>query len=185
MLVLMAVLIAGSAMAERVEGPGVPNIIGAIETPVLDSQTCFVIEADGSEFYQMAGPLSGSIYAVEGNFTMLFEGVSATWCSDFCVLFGNADLSEIYIQVGGFTTYGATLLTLYGWNGSGSTGAAGTIINELVDLGGSYDLGDYYMFMGNGYSGGGINTWEGCVDFMGDAVANESISMGSIKALYR
>ncbi|MCP4290942.1 MAG: hypothetical protein GY780_03795 [bacterium] len=183
-LVLMAVLIAGTAFAAKVEGPGTAKLI-ATEISDRDDEVCFSFEGEGADVVLVSGPLSGSIYEVAADFTMLLEGVNFTWASDFMVIFANEDLSEIYGQIGGYSDFGATVFSITGWNGAGNAGAAGTPVVSTVDLGGSHDITGMYMFIGNGYASGGNNIWEGCVNFHGDAVGTVDTNFGSMKAMFR
>ncbi len=183
-LVLMAILIAGSAFAAKIEGPATAKIQGT-ELSNRDDQVCFSFEGEGSDVVLVSGPLSGSIYELVADFTMMLEGTSYTWASDFMVIFANADLSEVYGQVGGYSDYGATVFSLTGWGGAGDAGDAGTNLVATIDLGGSQDITGMYMFIGNGYGGGGNNIWEGCINFNGSAVGNDDTNLSSIKAMYR
>ena len=46
------------------------------------------------------------------------------------------------------------------------------------------DVTGYYIFLGNGYSGGGENSWTGTVTLYGSVVDNDVTSFGAVKALF-
>jgi len=47
-----------------------------------------------------------------------------------------------------------------------------------------FDVTGLYCFIGNLYSGGGINNWVGNIATTGSVVGNDDTSFGAVKALF-
>jgi hypothetical protein len=124
--------------------------------------------AAGSQFtIQGAGlALDGVLDTADGAFTLVVEGQSYTWADDLCVMIANEDLSDLLVQIGGYSDYGAA--SKFSWL-FGSAGAAGTEAGGLVDIGG-IDVSGYYLWLGNGYGGGGDGVWTGTINLGGSIV---------------
>jgi hypothetical protein len=185
-IVLLALLVAGSAMAaEKItDTSAVPQIAGSLDSDMREVLVEFTeFTAAGYAFFLYdADPLMGSFSGAVGDFTMLYDGLNYTWCDDLCLLIANADLSEVLVQVGGFSNTGA--LNRFSWP-DGSSSAGGTVGGGSVDFGGDIDVTGYYLYLGNGYSSGGDGVWTGSIQMLGSVVDNEASSMDSVKALYR
>jgi len=126
--------------------------------------------------------LFGSFSGALGDFVLVEDGIDYTYCDDLMVLVANADLTDLLLQVGGFSSFGAT--HRFGWPLGGSS-AAGTVGGGNVDFGGDIDVSGYFLWLGNGYGGGGDGVWTGTIDLLGNAVGNEQLTLGAVKALYR
>jgi hypothetical protein len=185
-IVLLVLLMAGSAIAaEKIVDPSItPQLVGAMDNPMREVMLEFTdFTAAGADFYQQdADPLTGAFSGAIGDFVLVQDGVSFTYCDDLCVLIANADLSELLVQMGGFSDFGAA--NRFGWPEGGSS-AGGTVGGGSVDFGGDIDVTGYYLFLGNGYGSGGDGVWTGSIQMLGTVVANEDVTMDSIKALYR
>ena len=107
--------------------------------------------------------VAGSLDTVSGDFMLNADGENFTWCDDLCVMIANEDLSELFIQIGGYSDYGAT--HRFSWE-TGSSGDAGTVGGGNIDIGG-LDCTGYYVWLGNGYGGGGVGDWSGAIDLQG------------------
>ncbi len=119
--------------------------------------------AAGSQFSMIDGTLSGSIDTAVGDFMLDAEGQNWTWCSDLTVMIANADLSELYMQIGGYSNYGAAHRFTWSQGDSGATGTAG---GGTIDIGG-IDVSGYHIWIGNGYGSGGDGVWSGQIDLLG------------------
>ena len=116
--------------------------------------------AGGFEFTELTGEgeyLSGTLVDAFGDFVLNADAGHATWCNDLTILIGNADMTELVAQIGGYSDTGA--LHWYIWP-DGTSGAAGTEGGGLVDLP-DIDVTGYQLYIGNGYSYGGPGDWTG------------------------
>ena len=122
--------------------------------------------ASGFEFVEVTGEsefLSGNISTALGAFVLNEDAADFTWCDDLTVLVANSDLSDVLLQIGGYSDTGADFR--FAWQ-AGSAGGAGT------EGGGELAIGDlavdgYKLFLGNGYATGGNGNWTGGVDLTG------------------
>ena len=114
-------------------------------------------------------PLDGTLNQVKGDFCLDVEAEQWTWCSDLTILIGNADLSYMHVQIGGYNDLGATYR--YHWDG-GDSGGAGTCVEEVVDLDPGIDVSGYYMHLGNGYNNGGPGQWSGLICLYGAGISD-------------
>ncbi len=182
-IVMLALLVAGSAFAEKVDdGIAIPRI-GGIMVPARDAGISFTdFEGCGGVFSLVdPDPATGSVNAAFGDFMMNEDGVSANWANDLCLLVANDDLSVIMIQLGGFSDLGATYKFVWPIGGSSTAGPGG----GDVDFGESIDITGYYVYLGNGYNSGGCNTWTGSITLFGDVVDTQDSTFGAVKALFR
>ena len=124
--------------------------------------------ASGFQFSDY-GEVSGTLTAIEGDFTMVAPGENFTWASDLTILIASADLSVIELQAGGYSTIGAP--NRYEWAG-GASGDAGTVIQETITIDGDGVAVDgLNVWLGNGYGSGGPGVWTGSITLVGiDAV---------------
>jgi MYXO-CTERM domain-containing protein len=106
--------------------------------------------------------LSGSIDSALGAFT-LNSGENFTWADDLTVMIANDDLSELHMQIGGYSDFGAT--HRFTWP-TGASGDPGTAAGGTVDIGG-IDVTGYKLWLGNGYASGGPGDWTGAIDLVG------------------
>lgn len=139
--------------------------------------------ASGFNFYiTNVESLEGLISSAFGDFTMNQNGVNETYRDDLTILVATADLSYIHLQIGGWTSAGATHDFSRCWPEGGveSAGPAG----GSVDFGYDINVHGYYIFIGNGYSGGGLNSWSGSINLVGSVVDNDHTSFGAVKALF-
>ncbi len=162
-----------------------------ISSPVmLMEDPDFIIEVDaldfgGGEFMQAVTGLTGELTSVSGMLEMLSaEGL--TWTNDFAVLVTDGpDLndSELLLQVGGLTDFGAA--QNLSWVGGGS---ATTPIDEVVELDTPIEFEeDYYVWIGNGWDNAGAGgVWDGEVglfgvtDFQANFLSSVEPAMGTI-----
>ena len=121
--------------------------------------------ASGAQFTDY-GEVTGTLTAIEADFTMVAPGENFTWANDLTVLVAAADLSVIDMQAGGYSDFGAPNRYEYG---TGASGDAGTIVAESIVTNGESLSGN--LWLGNGYAGGGNGTWTGSITLVGlDAV---------------
>jgi hypothetical protein len=179
----LCLLLATTAIAGRIPGDAVPKPYGAM----AEKASSFTFEnftMAGSYFALVdPDPVVGVIEGVNGLFTLVDDGLNWTYCSDLCVLFANADLSAIYLQIGGFSTY-ADSINKYNWP-NGDSDVAGTQGGGTVMLNAPMDVSGMYMWLGNGYGSGGDGVWTGQIDLLGSVVDNDNSSWGEVKALFR
>jgi len=182
-IVLLALLIAGSAFAAKEDnGVAIPSIGGIME-PSRDALISFTdFEGCGAVFSMVdPDPVTGSVNSAFGDFVMNEDGVDFNYANDLCVLVANVDLSVLMIQIGGFSDFGATYR--FTWPiGNGTPAGPG---GGDVDFGENIDITGYHLWLGNGYGSGGCNTWTGSINLYGDVVDNEETSFGAVKALFR
>ena len=120
-------------------------------------------QAAGSQFSLTdENTVAGSLDTVAGDFILNF-GENFTWADDLCVMIANEDLSDLYMQIGGYSNYGATYR--FTWP-TGASGDPGTVAGGVIDIGG-IDCTGYYVWLGNGYGGGGVGDWSGAIDLNG------------------
>ena len=115
----------------------------------------------------------GFLESVNGDFMLDADGENWTWCDDLCVLIANEDLSDLHVQIGGYSDFGAT--NRFTWE-FGSSGDAGTAGGGNIDVGG-IDCTGYYVWIGNGYSSGGAGTWSGGIDLIGTIPAPGALAL--------
>ena len=121
-------------------------------------------QAAGSQFGMVdVNPVAGVLDMVVADFWLNADGENWTWCNDLTVLIASDDLSDILVQVGGYSDYGAA--HKFAWE-TGSDGTAGTVGGGNVAIGG-LDCTGYYVWLGNGYGGGGVGDWSGAIDLTG------------------
>jgi len=122
------------------------------------------VVAQGSNFWQMDPPLPCMdgllLLDVSGDF-VLNSGENFTWADDLTIMFANDDLSELYMQIGGFSDYGTSYR--YTWP-YGASGDPGTAAGGLIDIA-SVEISDWYGWIGNGYGSGGDGDWSGQIEF--------------------
>jgi hypothetical protein len=106
--------------------------------------------------------LAGTVDSALGAFT-LNSGENFTWADDLCVMIANDDLSELHMQIGGYSDFGAT--HRFVWP-TGASGDPGTAAGGTVDIGG-IDVTGYKLWLGNGYGSGGDGDWSGGIDLVG------------------
>ena len=124
-------------------------------------------EATGANFaLTNENAVAGNITDFAGDFVLDLDGENFTWADDLTVLIASADLSDILVQMGGFSDFGATYK--YTWP-VGAAGDAGTEAGGLVstDVLGGIDATGYYVWIGNGYGSGGVGTWSGNIKING------------------
>ena len=129
------------------------------------------IVASGNEFVQQGfnqatqefDVLDGLLTEVSPLFFLTAPGQNFTYANDLTVLIADATLTDIVVQVGGFSDYGADFS--YQWIG-GDTGAAGTGVAGAIAIP-SIDVTGYSVFLGNGYAAGGPGQWEGEIELVG------------------
>ena len=120
--------------------------------------------ASGAQFSLTSeDAVAGELTSVFGAFTMNADGENFTWCDDLCVLIANEDLSDLHVQIGGYSDFGAT--NRFTW-AEGSSGDAGTNGGGTIDTG-TINVDGYYVWIGNGYGGGGNGDWSGAIDLNG------------------
>ncbi len=111
-------------------------------------------------------PLEGNITGFIGDFVLNEDGEGFTWADDLSVVVATADLSEILIQMGGYSDFGATYRFIWP---DGASGDAGTEAGGAVSTGvlGGIDVTGYYLWLGNGYASGGNGNWTGSITIEG------------------
>ena len=121
-------------------------------------------QAAGSQFSLTdENAVEGSLDFANGDFVLNADGENFTWCDDLCVMIASADLSDLLVQIGGYSDYGAA--NRFTW-ATGSSGTAGTAGGGSIDTG-SIDCTGYYVWLGNGYGGGGVGDWSGAIQLGG------------------
>ena len=117
--------------------------------------------ASGQEFFYQSdlGELTGVLDSADGDFMLDEAGEGYTWADDLTVLIATEDMTNILIQLGGYTDQGAA--NRFGWP-YGASGNAGDLGGGYVDIGG-IDVTGFYMFLGNGYNSGGDGVWSGVI----------------------
>ena len=141
-------------------------------TAELNSDDAFTIEfesltLDGGEFILAAEGLVGEMSEVVADF-VIDEAGGLTWANDFAILFTTSEeisTESVVLQVGGLTNYGDPSVRLP-WSGGGS-GDAGTPVQETVTLDEALDVDGLYIWIGHGWTPGGVSTWSGQVDLVG------------------
>jgi hypothetical protein len=145
-----------------------PNQISLVFQNFIASGAQFALTDDS--------PITGTLSQVVGNFTF-HSGESFTWADDLTIIIANEDLSDIVVQVGGFSDFGASWKFLWGCC---STGTEETDSGSSVDCG-SIDVTGYYLWLGNGYGSGGPGDWSGLIDLDGiDYITQTTDSTGGI-----
>lgn len=123
-------------------------------------------QAAGTQFSMTdMNALAGSLDSANGDFIMNF-GENFTWADDLTVLIANEDLSELHVQIGGFSDFGAANRFVWPTGASGDPGTAG---GGLVETGG-IDVSGYFLWIGNGYASGGTGDWSGSITLGGSLV---------------
>ena len=137
---------------------------------------------DALEFNQIfgAGTLTGSLTGVRVNATLL-DSVR-TYADDLTIYIDLPPIGNGALQVGGYSTLGAT--QRYWWSNGGSS-AAGTVVDSTVTLataiGFTGTAADLPVLLGNGFAGGGASgTWSGSITLIG---VNEIPAPGAIALL--
>ena len=126
----------------------------------------FDVDASAFQFeLQNEGPLEGFLESVGGNFFMV-EGAGNTWADDLTVLIADESLTNIYVQIGGYSDIGAEYRYLWPQGASGLPFTQGGGYIEGINL----DVTGYYVYIGNGYMGGGPAFWTGEIDLRGSVV---------------
>ncbi len=121
--------------------------------------------ASGASLYPTDyATLTGSLDSIFGDFTLVQDGQGYTWADDLTVLIANEDFSDILVQAGGFSDFGATYRGEWEF---GASGNAGTMSGGTISFGTSIDVTGYYLYLGNGYVSGGFGVWTGSVDLFG------------------
>ena len=126
--------------------------------------------AGGAQFaLQDENPLVGNIDSFTGSFMLDLDGEGFTWADDLTVLIASIDLTEILVQMGGYSDFGASYK--FNWT-EGASGTAGTQAGGSIDTGvlGGINATGYYVWLGNGYGGGGDGTWTGNISINGTVV---------------
>jgi hypothetical protein len=126
-------------------------------------------------------PAVGIVNNAYGDFVLDADGINFTWCDDFMILFANADLTDLHLQIGGFSNFGATTKVSWPNGGSSAAGTQGGGLIENIDV----DVTGYYVYIGNGYGSGGNGVWSGSFILGGSVVDSDDSSFGAVKALYR
>jgi hypothetical protein len=123
-------------------------------------------QAAGFEFTEIfaAGELVGTLTGVGIDAVLNSAGAGGTWADDLTIMVGAADLSTINLQAGGFSSYGAD--EKISWS-NGTSGAAGTTVIDTKSLGTPLDISALTVFLGNGYSSGGLTDWGGSITLIG------------------
>ena len=112
-----------------------------------------------------ANPLEGVLEGINGNFVMEY-GESYTYADDLTVLIASEDLSDIFIQIGGWSDVGAGYR--YFWP-EGASDAFGTVGGGSITTV-PFDVTGYYLFVGHGYAGGVQGAWSGEIELLGSVV---------------
>ena len=121
------------------------------------------IQFTGAEFGLVEEAIEGSLSNAFGDFILDEEGVDFTWADDLTILVANDDLSDILVQIGGFSDFGAGVK--YAWP-TGSAGAAGTVGGGDIPIV-PIDVSGYALWIGNGYAQGGLGIWSGEIQLSG------------------
>jgi|SaaInl4_150m_RNA_FD_contig_41_98112_length_621_multi_5_in_0_out_0_1 hypothetical protein len=180
-IVLLALLVAGSAFAGKVDSNGTLKLNAPMEMNREATLTFDALAASGFVFSLYSeDDLAGNITGAFGDFVMNEAGVDWNYCDDFTVIVATLDLSEVILQVGGWDDTGAA--NRFGWpeGGSSDPGPGGGLVEFGLDI----DVTGYYLFLGNGYASGGENTWTGTITLYGSIVDNDATSFGAVKALF-
>lgn len=146
---------------------GAAGLVGLCATSVACAEITFFFEeftATGGQFDQINSlSLEGSLESADGDFVLTEEGENFTWADDLTVLVANGDLTDVLVQIGGYTDQGAAYR--YAWptgaNGAAGTWGGGHIDTDVIDVSG------YYLFLGNGYTPGGNGIWTGEISLGG------------------
>ena len=108
-IVLLALLVAGSAFAAKAPvGDVTPNMAGVMD-PSRDALVSFTdFFALGLNFSLVdPDPAIGTVNAAFGDFEMLEDGTEFTYCADLTLLVANLDLSVVLLNIGGdFVDFG-------------------------------------------------------------------------------
>ena len=107
--------------------------------------------------------LAGTVDTALGAF-VLNSGENFTWADDLCVMIANEDLSELHMQIGGYSDFGAAYR--YTWP-TGASGDPGTAAGGIAMAGENIDVSGYKLWLGNGYASGGNGDWTGSIDLAG------------------
>lgn len=153
-------------MNKKIAFIGVAAVTAFGSAAVADIDLSFTdFEAVGANYVQYApNTLEGTLNAFDGEFVLTEDGLNFTYADDFSILIANADLTDILVQMGGYSNFGAD--NYFTWTSGGSS-AAGTQGGGFIDAG-PIDVTGYYVWIGNGYGGGGAGIWTGTVDMIGD-----------------
>ena len=142
------------------------SIAGAASADISITFENFI--APGAQFEMLGDEngdvLSGSIESAVGDFVMNTAGEDFTWCDDLTVMIANDDLSDLYMQIGGYSDFGAAYR--FTWP-TGASGDAGTVGGGIAIEGESIDVSGYRLWLGNGYASGGNGDWSGAIDLGG------------------
>ena len=127
---------------------------------------------DALEFVQIfgGGTLTGTLTGVSVNATLVDS--TRSWASDLTIYIDPPPVGGGALQVGGYTTFGAT--QRYWWS-NGNSSAIGTVVNSAVTLTTPISFtgtaADAPVFLGNGFAGSGaFGTWTGSITLVGVSV---------------
>ena len=122
------------------------------------------IAAGANAFPTSENALTGEVTGAFGDFILNADGENFTWADDLMVLIANEDFSDILVQMGGYSDFGAAYRGTWEF---GASGDAGTAAGGTIDRGASVDVSGYTMYLGNGYAGGGNGDWSGLITVNG------------------
>lgn len=117
----------------------------------------------GFEFGLVEEAIEGSLTNAFGDFVLVEAGEDFTWADDLTVLIANEDLTDVLVQIGGFSDTGASIR--YSWP-TGAAGDAGTVGGGDVPIE-PIDVSGYSLWIGNGYAQGGLGIWSGSIGLSG------------------
>ena len=131
--------------------------------------------AAGGNFTRVSeeATLTGTLTSALGDFVLNTEGENFTWCDDLCVIIANDNLSELLVQIGGFSDFGASYRYTWPEGGAGDAGTegGGEVITDAIDATG------YYVWLGNGYGSGGNGDWSGSIVLGGVVPAPGAVAL--------
>ena len=145
-------------------------VVATLAAATTSAHADIAINFDGftasgaNAFFVGETTLTGSLDSVIGAFTLDEDGANFTWADDLMVLVANDDFSDILVQAGGYSDFGATYRGTWEFGASGDAGTSG---GGTIDFGTSIDVTGYYLYLGNGYGGGGPGVWTGSIDLIG------------------
>lgn len=121
------------------------------------------IQFGGAEFGLVEEEIQGTLSNAFGDFILDEDGLDFTWADDLTILVANDDLTDILVQIGGFSDFAAGIK--YSWP-TGKAGAAGTVGGGDIPID-PIDVSGYALWIGNGYAQGGLGVWSGEIQLSG------------------
>ncbi|MCH8568918.1 MAG: choice-of-anchor D domain-containing protein [Balneolales bacterium] len=142
------------------------------------------VPLDGGQFLNITGEdgFTGTLTELVGDFELL-SAAGGTWTNDLAVLVTDqpnlGDESNLLLQVGGFSNYGAVQRINWPNGGSATEPVSGSaVLTDPIDLEG------LYVWVGNGWNSGSGNVWSGEIEFIDIEGEGSSLSLANLQVFH-